>query len=116
MSDAKIDPETWEMFRAMAEPAMLVELLDSYLDDAPQLIQQMKTGIAAGQIDDVRRAAHSLKSNSASFGAKSLSDVSRELEMIAKGGTLVGADTKLAEVEAQYAQLLPVLMELKNGL
>jgi HPt (histidine-containing phosphotransfer) domain-containing protein len=111
-----IDPEAWEMFKAMAEPAMLVELLDSYLDDAPQLIQQMKTGIAAGQIEEVRRAAHSLKSNSASFGARALTDVSRQLEMIAKGGTLDGAESKLAEIDAQYSLLLPVLMEMKNDL
>ena len=110
-----IDPDDWAMFRSMADSATLVELLDAYLEDSPQLIEQMRAGVAAGDIERVRRAAHSLKSNSASFGAHRLAHATRELEMVAKSGTLDGAGPKLAAVEAEYAQLLPRLVELKNG-
>ncbi len=34
--------------------------------------------------------------------------------MIAKSGTLEGAESKLSEVEAEYAQLSPLLEELKH--
>lgn len=116
MSENLIDAEGWEMFKSMADPDSLVELLDSYLEDSPDLIRQMHTGLAAGDIDGVRRAAHSLKSNSASFGGNRMANAARELEMIAKGGTLEGCESRLAAVEAEYAQLAARLVELKNEL
>lgn len=114
MTDTLIDQEAWETMKSMTEPAFLVELIEVYLNDSPQLIEQIRTGLAAGEVDTVRRAAHSLKSNSASFGANRLANAARELEMIAKGGTLDGAGAKLETVEAEFSQLLPVLAELKN--
>jgi HPt (histidine-containing phosphotransfer) domain-containing protein len=115
MTENLIDQEAWEMMKSMTEPAFLVELIDVYLNDAPELIEQMRTGIAAGDIAGVRRAAHSLKSNSASFGANRLAAVSRELEMIAKEGTLDGTGPILAAIEGEYAALVPLLVGLKNG-
>ena len=115
MTEPMIDLDDWATFKSMADSAALVELLDAYLEDSPQLIEQMRAGVAAGDIERVRRAAHSLKSNSASLGAHRLANATRELEMVAKSGTLDGAGPKLAAVEAEYAQLLPGLVELKNG-
>ncbi len=112
--DTLIDQEMWETMKSMTEPQFLVELIEVYLTDSPQLIEQIRRGLAAGEVESVRRAAHSLKSNSASFGANRLANAARELEMIAKGGALDGAGLKLEAVEAEYAQLLPVLVELKN--
>ena len=114
MSEALIDPETWEMFKSMTDPAFLVEIMDVYLMDSPELIAQMHSGLEAGDIEVVRRAAHSLKSNSASFGANRLSAVARELEMIAKSGTLDGAEAKLKLIETEYTLLVPVLEKMKS--
>jgi HPt (histidine-containing phosphotransfer) domain-containing protein len=50
------------------------------------------------------RAAHTLKSTSASIGAMALSAVARELEFLTKDGTLAGAAELLAHAEAAYAQ------------
>jgi HPt (histidine-containing phosphotransfer) domain-containing protein len=116
MVEPLIDPQEWENFKSIADPAIMVELLDAFLSDSPQLIDQMHAGLSTGNIEIVRRAAHSLKSNSASFGGKRLANASRELEMIAKGGTLDGAGSKLAEVELEYASLSAFLVEAKNAL
>jgi HPt (histidine-containing phosphotransfer) domain-containing protein len=114
MTETLIDPEAWEMMKSMTEPIFLAELIDVYLNDSPQLIEQMRSGLAAGNVESVRRAAHSLKSNSASFGANRLADAARELEMIAKGGKLDDGELKLSTIEMEYLQLLPVLEKLKN--
>jgi HPt (histidine-containing phosphotransfer) domain-containing protein len=114
MSETLIDKEAWEKMKSMTGAAFLAELVDVFLKDSPELIKQMRGGLLAGDIESVRRAAHSLKSNSASFGADRLAGAARELEMIAKGGTLDGAESKLSAVESEYAQLLPLLEELKN--
>jgi HPt (histidine-containing phosphotransfer) domain-containing protein len=115
MVETLIDKGAWERMKSMTGPAFLAELIDVFLKDSPELIKRMQGGMAAGDIESVRQAAHSLKSNSASFGADRLAGVARELEMIAKSGTLDGAESKLSAVKAEYAQLLPLLQELKNG-
>lgn len=114
MSEALIDKEAWERMKSMTGPAFLVELIDVFLKDSPELIKQMRSGLASGDVESVRRAAHSLKSNSASFGADRLTAVSRELELMAKSGSLDSAESKLSEVEAEYVRLLPLLQELKH--
>jgi len=114
MPETQIDKEAWERMKSMTGPAFLAELIDVFLKDSPGLINEMRSGLAAGDVESVRRAAHSLKSNSASFGANRLAAVSRELEMMAKSGSLEGAESKLSEVEAEYVKLLPLLEELKH--
>jgi HPt (histidine-containing phosphotransfer) domain-containing protein len=114
MSETLIDLEAWEVMKSMTDSAFLIDLIDVYLNDSPELIKQMRAGLSAGDIELVRRASHSLKSNSASFGANHLADAARQMEMAAKGGTLEGAGTMLEAIEVEYARLLPRLMELKN--
>lgn len=114
MPETLIDKEAWERMKSMTGPAFLVELVDVFLKDSPELIEEMRSGLAAGDAERVRRAAHSLKSNSASFGADRLAAVSREIEMTAKSGSLEGTGSKLSEVEEEYARLTPVLEELKR--
>ena len=114
MPESLIDKEAWERMKSMTGPVFLVELIDAFLKDSPELIQQMRSGLAAGDLETLRRAAHSLKSNSASFGADRLAGVARDLEMMAKSGSLGDVDSKLSEVEIEYAQLLPLLEEMKH--
>ncbi len=114
MSDALIDLETWETMKSMGDRDFLVEMINLFNSDTPDLIAQMQSGLAAGDIETVRRAAHSLKSNAASFGAGRLSAAARELEMLARSGSFDGAAFRLAAVEAEYRLLAPRLEELKN--
>ncbi len=115
MAEDLIDHESWEALKMMTEPDFLASLIDVFLSDSPEIIRQMQSGVAAGDIELVRRSAHTLKSNSASFGANRLAGAARELEMIAKNGTLEGATPKLEAVEREFIQLSPVILELKNG-
>ncbi len=112
MDSSLVNQQEWEEFKSMTSPELLVELLGAYLDDSPQLLEQIRTGLASGDIDVVRRAAHSLKSNSASFGANGLAESSRDLEFLARGGTLAGGEQKLAIIEAKYAQISAWLKEI----
>ncbi len=114
MTDNPIDPEAWETFKSMMDASFLAEMIDTYLSDAPMLIEQMRSGIASSNVELVRRAAHSLKSNSANIGALRLAGVTRELEMIAKGGGLDGAGPKFEQVTAEYSVVATALEALKN--
>ena len=112
MNENLIDPEAWETLKSMGDPAFLAELIGEYLKDSPDLIQQMRTGLAKADSETVRRAAHTLKSTSASLGASRLADASRELELLAKGGALLGGDSQVGIIEAEFDRLAPVLIEM----
>jgi len=62
------------------DPELLVELIDEYLTDTDSLIGQMPSILASGDLVTLQRAAHSLKSTSATFGVMPLSELSKELE------------------------------------
>jgi HPt (histidine-containing phosphotransfer) domain-containing protein len=84
------------------DPAFLAELIDTYFEDSETLLPTMRNAVVAGSAEQLRRAAHSLKSNSASFGAQELTVLCRELEEQGRTGTLGGAEERLAQVEAEY--------------
>ncbi|HYX79865.1 MAG TPA: response regulator, partial [Actinomycetota bacterium] len=64
------------------------ELIDQFVADAPGLVEAARAGLQARDPDGLRRAAHTLKSNAATFGAHGLADRSRALEDAAKAGEL----------------------------
>ncbi|RIK38907.1 MAG: hybrid sensor histidine kinase/response regulator [Chloroflexi bacterium] len=86
-------------------PAHLRELIDGFLDDAPQLVAALRRGLETGDAAAIRLAAHSLKSNAADFGAERLRTLAQTLEQQAKAGTLAGADELVAAVEQEYQRV-----------
>jgi CheY-like chemotaxis protein len=81
----------------------LDEVLATYCQDAPVQIAALQSAQAVGDADALRRAAHSLKSTSASVGAVRLAAACKELETLAKAGELAQAATRIARIEAEYA-------------
>jgi two-component system sensor histidine kinase/response regulator len=90
----------------------LAELIETYLQDSPEQLAAIRSGLKSGDAEAVRRAAHSMKSNSASFGAMSLSALCKQLEDFGKDGDLVGAEVFLPEVENAYAAVERELRKL----
>ena len=66
----------------------LVEVIDSFLEDAPKLLAELDAAVTNGDIDTTRRIAHSLKSNGADFGAQHFSQLCYQLETLTRGGSL----------------------------
>jgi HPt (histidine-containing phosphotransfer) domain-containing protein len=83
----------------------LDDLLQTYFEDSPNLLGAMHAALVAGNADEFRRAAHSLKSNSKSFGATELSRMCKELEDMGKAGTLDRGAEGLVQAEAEYARV-----------
>jgi PAS domain S-box-containing protein len=96
--------------------AFVVELIDTFADDARQLIATLHQALEAGDLDAFRRAAHSLKSTSETLGAGGLAAVARELEADARAGRLEGAADRLTEVTARHAAAMRALEEVRRGL
>jgi PAS domain S-box-containing protein len=95
--------------------SLLTALIDTFLGDAPRLVEAARRGLEHGQTDEVRRAAHTLKSNGATFGASSLSELSRQLEALARSGTLEGADELITRIDAEYERVRIALETVREG-
>jgi CheY-like chemotaxis protein/HPt (histidine-containing phosphotransfer) domain-containing protein len=80
----------------------VAELIGQFVADAPELVAAARAGLEAGDAAEVRRAAHTLKSNAATFGAHGLAESSRDLEEAAKRGALHDGP---AQVEALGREL-----------
>ena len=105
MSEADtLDQAALADLRAMTgdDPAFLAELIDTYVADTPQQLATIRHALDTGDAEAVRRAAHSLKSNSATFGAATLAELGAQLEARGKAGELAGTDEMVARADAEY--------------
>ena len=93
----------------------LGEMLDTFFEDSPRQLEAARAGLATGDTEAVRRAAHSLKSNCANFGALTLSGQCRELELLAKSGSLEGGTELLARITTGYEQAQAALQAVREG-
>lgn len=87
----------------------LVELIATYLGDSPGLVAGMRSGLASGDAAEVRRAAHTLKSTSATFGAARLASMSREIEAAAAAGDLAGLAPQVEVAAVEYEAVAEAL-------
>ena len=95
-----IDRTTFEELKQMSGAEFINELIDAFLDDAPHMIQNMQTAVAAGDVESFRRNAHSLKSNAYTFGATELGALAKELELMGKENNLDVGDKFVVLQEA----------------
>ncbi len=83
-----IDQATFNELKQMSGTDFINELIDAFLDDAPNMIQNMHTALDTNDVESFRRNAHSLKSNANTFGATELGRLAKELEMMGKENNL----------------------------
>jgi histidine phosphotransfer protein HptB len=107
-----IDQKTFNELRQMVGEEFIHELIETYFESSPQMIAEMQAALAAGDADAFQRAAHSMKSNSASFGALELAAQARQLEALGRERNLGGTEQLLDELEATYSQVENELKEL----
>jgi len=111
MTEPTIDLPTFTELQEAAGAAFVSELVGTFLEEAPTMLAELRAAQAAGSADAFRRAAHSLKSNSNTFGATRLGALARVLEL----GGLIADAGPLEEVEAEYQRVAAALSELSRG-
>jgi CheY-like chemotaxis protein len=102
-----LDPKALERLRATLgrqADATLPGLIQSFYEDAERLLAGARQALEAGQVEELRIAAHSLKSTSATFGAMALSAEARELERLARDGLLEEAPRLIARAETEFTR------------
>lgn len=112
MSEAIIDQATFDGLKEMVGDDFIGELIDTFLEESPGIMEEMNQALDDGDAAAFRRAAHSLKSNSASFGARPLEKLARDLEYMGRDGQLADAGPKMMELEAAYEEAAGALREM----
>jgi CheY-like chemotaxis protein len=113
---AVIDRTAFERLTTTMGGAFVTELIDTFVEDARELIATLRRALAERDLDAFRRAAHSLKSNSETLGAAGLAAPARELEAMARAGSLDGAGDRLEPLVREYEIVARALGELRRGL
>lgn len=93
----QFDTHVFEALQANAGADFVLTLIDAFADVAPKLVTDMRNAAAAGEAERFETAAHTLKSNSAAFGATRLAEMARRLEW--HGPTDDGASVEALALE-----------------
>lgn len=110
-----IDIATFDELRATAGAEFVTELVNTFLEEAPLMLADLRSARAAADAERYRRVAHSLKSNGNTFGARDLATQARAIEL---GGLAADPARDLAAIaalEATYAEAAAALKVLCNG-
>jgi CheY-like chemotaxis protein/HPt (histidine-containing phosphotransfer) domain-containing protein len=97
------------------DPAFLGELIDAYLADTPVQLAAMGVAAERGEIGELIRPAHSLKTNSANLGAETLSGMCRSLETDARLGTVGDAVGRVAAAEVEFEAVRTELLAFRSA-
>lgn len=82
------------------------ELIELYLESAAGLIQNIGSAVVSGDLDAVRRGAHTLKGSSANLGAVGIFDCASRLERDGRKGNLRAAESRLSHLRGEWKRVL----------
>ena len=116
-SFGQLDQTSLDALREMVggDEAFLAEMVDTFVDDAPRLVAEMRSTAAAGDTVSLRRAAHSLKSNCRTFGAARLGEMCQQIEERAKNAETDGFTPQIDEIETAFPLVFAALQERLGG-
>ena len=112
MATTTIDRATFAELQTTAGAEFVGELIDTFLEEAPTMLAELRDSLAANRADSFRRAAHSLKSNASTFGAQALAAMARELEL---EGIDARAPAAVVALTLQYETVAAELKALRDG-
>jgi HPt (histidine-containing phosphotransfer) domain-containing protein len=114
MSAPTIDHATFEALKQTTGADFVRELVDTFLQEAPVMLDELRNALAAKDADTFRRTAHSLKSNSNTFGALTLGAMARELEQGGMATVIERSGQPLDALAEEYSRVAAALTKLQH--
>ncbi len=106
-----IDRGVFAELQANVGAEFVIELVETFAQEAPTLIDAMRAALGSGDLTAFRRTAHALKSNSNAFGATQLSELARGLEL----GSVAAEPANVGALAVEFERTLAALRELAHG-
>jgi two-component system, sensor histidine kinase and response regulator len=118
MADARaIDPKALAVLRELSgDDEFFAEMIDVFIEDTAGQLATFDSAIARQDASEVRRAAHSLKSNSMNFGASALALLCAEMEARGRDESIGIAGELLGRIRAEFEVVRAELLAMREDI
>lgn len=106
--DRRVLDELREL-QSAADPHFLARVMTLYLTESPKLMEQLNQSVTVADAAEIVRAAHSLKSSSASIGAVAMGVLCAEMVAAGRAGKVSNARDMYESVASEHARVLAAL-------
>lgn len=108
-----LDSKKLTQLRSYYGDEFVSELAVLYLEDSRRLVDGLNEGLLQGDLEQVIRCAHDLKSTSAQLGAMDVSEAARELEQLSREAAALDALRERGEAfAALYREAVAAVAKL----
>ncbi|WP_291321253.1 response regulator [Desulfonatronospira sp.] len=97
--------------RMMQDQELVRTILEQFLKDAPQRLQQVKEGVLSQDFDAVYKSAHNLKGLAANISAPGLCQAAERMEHLAYSRETESLERQLPALERAFAELDRLLQQ-----
>ena len=115
MNEPVIDPTVYAALQETTGAEFAAELADTFLEEASGMLAELRNARSENHADRFRRAAHSLKTNSQTFGAMRLGALARDMELKGLDADPARDTAAIAALEVEYTQAAAALKALRDG-
>lgn len=112
--ETAVDRQTLDELRDSVggDAEFLAELVDEFVADAPTQIASLRAAASTGDAVVARRAAHTLKGTSRTFGAAALAALCQDAETAAASDDLAVVAAAVDSIEAEWARVRAELLAI----
>ncbi len=93
------------------DKALLKDVMEAFIEEAPQLLDEIGQAVRAGNAAELRRAAHTLKGSLRFFGAHVATEHAFRLETMGKNEELTDASESLDKLASELSRIQSELTE-----
>ena len=115
VTNQPIDTAVYAALKVTTGAEFVVELVNTFLEEAPGMLAELRKGRADGDVERFRRAAHSIKSNANTFGAVGLAAQARALELAGFDANTAHDEAAITALDEEHARAAEALKVLCNG-
>ena len=94
--------------------SVLGELLNAFLTAVPGRLEALDREVTAGNLVSVGQQAHALTGSAASFGARRMADLCRQLRVAAEDGDHAGAKQLVDALHAEFLKVRAWLVTFRG--
>lgn len=96
------------------DEGLVAEVVAAFLRDAAVRLQDMRTALSQQDADRLRQAAHALKGSSGCVGATRMTELSGQLEELAKAGSIHESAHLMDRLEHEFFEVRLILQNLMS--
>ena len=100
--------------RLNGKEALLAGMAGLFLEDAPQVLEQLQVAIQTNSSAQIVRYAHNLRGLAAPFEATPVMDLTSQIERCGSGGSTTPLEGLIRELNSEMQRLSDALTELRS--